>query len=164
MLCSNDPVQLCSASADGTKMDLVNLYCFVSRVNIIRYETAPNLALVIRWLQCTWGWQIAWQRGKENYKYGGRNEIILARNCVTGLFSRLRVNTHSPERLLYRIQEWKVIRYRASHSNGLRHRFCSILWSVGQPLLWQSIVDMFIDISRGPTNFVLKGFKGVLNM
>ena len=81
-------------------------YHFVSRVNIIiRYETLPNLPLIIGWLQCRWGWSIAWQRSKENNKYGRRNEIILARNIVTGLLSRLRVNTHTPERFLYRIQE-----------------------------------------------------------
>ena len=80
----------------------------------LRYETLPNLALIIGWLQCKWSWSIAWQIDKGNNKYGGRNEIILARNSVIGLFSRLRVNTHTPKRFLYRIQEsdpaWKVIR------------------------------------------------------
>ena len=42
---------------------------------------------------------------KENNKYGRRNEIILAQNSVTGLFSMLRVDTHTPERFLYRVQE-----------------------------------------------------------
>ena len=37
-LCSNDPVQLCSASADGTKMDLVQSvpFCFACKHNPIR--------------------------------------------------------------------------------------------------------------------------------
>ena len=48
---------------------------------------------------------IAWQMRKENNKYFRCNEIILARNSVTGLFSTLRVNTHTPERFFYRIQE-----------------------------------------------------------
>ena len=48
---------------------------------------------------------IAWQIGKESNKYGRCIEIVLARNGVTGLFSRLRVNTRTLERFLYRIQE-----------------------------------------------------------
>ena len=40
-----------------------------------------------------------------NNKYGRRNKIILARNGVTGLLSRLHVTTHTPERFLYWIQE-----------------------------------------------------------
>ena len=37
--------------------------------------------------------------------YGRCNEIILIQNSVPGLFSRLRVNIHTPERFLYRFQE-----------------------------------------------------------
>ena len=99
-LFSNNPVQHWYASAGGIKM---NPYRFVSCVNIVIWnETLPNLVLIIGWLQCKWGWSIAWQTGKENNKDGRRNEINLARNSVTGLFSRLRVNTHTPERFLYR--------------------------------------------------------------
>ena len=67
-----------------------NPYSFVSCVNIvIRYETLPNLALIIGWLQSKWDWSIPWQIGN----IGGRNEIILAWNSVTVLFSKLRVNS-----------------------------------------------------------------------
>ena len=68
-------------------------------------RNTPKPCFDIWWFQCKWGWSIAWEIGKENNKYGRGNEIILARNSVTGLLSRLRVNTHTPERFLYRIQE-----------------------------------------------------------
>ena len=43
-----------------------NPYRFVSHINIvIRYETLPNLPLIIGWLQCKWGWSIAWQIRKQ---------------------------------------------------------------------------------------------------
>ena len=65
-----------------------NPYCLVSRVNIvIQHETLPNLALIIGWLQCKWGWSIAGQIGKENNKYSRCNETILARNrCHCAVF------------------------------------------------------------------------------
>ena len=43
--------------------------------------------------------------GQENSKYCRRNEIILEQNSVIGLLSRLRVNTHTQERLLCLILE-----------------------------------------------------------
>ena len=116
-----------------------NLYRFLSPVNIvIRYETLPNFPLIRGWLQCKWGWSIAWQIGKENNKYGICNEIILARSSVSGLFSRLvRVNTRSPERFLYRIQEsdpaWQVMRYRVNQAlvcSPVTHRVNSKLYIV----------------------------------
>ena len=103
-LCSNNPIQFCSASAGGTKIDPVQsvLFCFTCKHrNPIR--NAPKRCFDIWWLQYKWSWSIAWEIGKENNKYGRRNEIVLARNSVTGLLSRLRVNTHTPERFLYRI-------------------------------------------------------------
>ena len=82
-----------------------NPYRFASRVGIvIRYETLQYLALIIGWLQCKSDWSIAWQIGKENNKYGGRNEIILAQNSVTGLFSSRRVNTHTPEQWVWTLE------------------------------------------------------------
>ena len=57
---------------------------------------------------------------QENNKYGRCNEIILAQNSVTGLFYRLRVNTHTPEHFLYRIRKsdpaFKVIRYHVNQT------------------------------------------------
>ena len=69
---------------------------FLTTLNIvIRYETLLNLVLIIGWL----GW-IAWQVGKENNKYGGRNEIVSAKNGVTGQFYRLYLNTRTKKRFL----------------------------------------------------------------
>ena len=73
---------------------------FLTTLNIvIRYETLLNLALIIGWLQWKWIWSIAWQVGKENNKYGGRNEIVSAQNGVTGQFYRLYLNTRTKKRL-----------------------------------------------------------------
>ena len=101
-LCSNNPVQLCSALAGGMKMDPVQSvpFCLTCKHrNPIRNAPKPPFhnrmaSMQMRLINC-----------KENNKYGRRNEIIFARNSVTGLFSRLRVNTHTPDRFLYLIRE-----------------------------------------------------------
>ena len=117
MLCSKNQVQLCSASTGGSKMDPVQFgpFRFTCKhrdpiLNALKPPFENRMAsLKMRLTDCSTN------RQKSN-KYGRRNEIILARNCITRLFFVLRVNTHTPERFLYRIQEIdparKIIRYR----------------------------------------------------
>ena len=65
---------------------------------------------------------LANMQGKQQIWYG-RKGIFLARNSVTGLFSWLRINTHTPERPLYQIQEsdlaLKVIQYRVNQAQDM---------------------------------------------
>ena len=45
------------------------------------------------------------QLGKENNKYGGRNEIVSAQNGVTGHFYRLYLKTRTKKRFFNQIHE-----------------------------------------------------------
>ena len=108
-LCSNNPIQRLSASAGGTKMDPVQsvTFCFTCKHGNPTWQ-APRprfdsrmASMQMRLIDCL----------AEDSKYGRRNEIISAQNSVTGLFSRLRVNTDTLEGFLYRIHQidpaWK---------------------------------------------------------
>ena len=115
-LCSNNPIQLCSPSAGGAKMDPAQSvpFCFTCKHhNLIQNSPKPRFenrmaSVQVRLINCL-------ANGQRNNKYGECHEITLIRNSVTWLFSRLHLNTHTPERCLYQIQEsdlaWKVIRY-----------------------------------------------------
>ena len=105
-LWSNNPVELCSTSAGGTKMNPVQFvpFCFTCK----HRDPIPNApkprfdrrmaSMQMRLIDCL-------ANRQKNNKYGRRIEIILAENSVTGLLSSLFVNTHTLERFLYRIQE-----------------------------------------------------------
>ena len=93
----------CSNSAGGMKMDPVQSVPFRFTCNPIR--NTPKLrfdnrmaSMQMRFIDCLTN------RERKGLRCT-RNEIILARNNVTGLFSRLRLNTHTLERFLYRVQE-----------------------------------------------------------
>ena len=85
--------QLCSASAGATKMDPLQSVSFCFRCkhrNLIRNAPKPRFdnkmaSIQMRLIDCL-------AKGKENNKYGRPDEVVWARNSVTGLFSRLRVN------------------------------------------------------------------------
>ena len=105
-LCSNNPVQLCSASAGGTIKDPVQCvpFCFTCKHhNPIR--NAPKSRLDNRLASMQTRLIDFLANRQKDTKYARRNEIILERNSVPELFSRLRVNTNTPECFSYRIQE-----------------------------------------------------------
>ena len=96
-LCSNNPEQLCSASAGSTNVNLVQSVplCFKCKHrNAIRNAPRPRPRFDNRMASVQVILSIAWQIGKGNNKYGRRNKIILARDSVPGLFSSLCINVY----------------------------------------------------------------------
>ena len=106
-LCFNNPVQLCSASADGAKMDPIQSvpFCFTCKHRDPTWN-APKprfdnrmASMQISLIDCL---------AKKTINM----EIILAWNSVTGLFFRLRVNTHTANHFIQKSDPaWNDIVY-----------------------------------------------------